>query len=83
MILNLPSLEGISQSQLQLTGRTCGREDGGCISDGDAAGVVEDDHSTAGSPVLRVREVGSIKKIENLQTELQPVVLSQGHTPGQ
>ena len=45
--------------------------------------VVEDDHSTAGSPVLRVREVGSIEKIENLQPELQTVLLRQGDGPRQ
>ncbi len=71
-------LEGISHSQLQLTGGTCGREDGGCISDGDAAEVVEDDHSSPGSPVWRVRDVGSVEKIENLQPKLQSVLLRSG-----
>ncbi len=76
-------LEGVSQSQLQLTGGTCGREDGGCISNRDAGEVVEDDHASPGSPVLRVREVGSIEKIENLQPKLQSVLLRYGDGPRQ
>ncbi len=43
--------------------------------------IVEYNHSTAGSPVLRVGEVGSIEQIENLQPKLQTVLLTQLKTP--